>query len=148
MSIPEPGGPHMVGGAARYTSDTVIEGLLHIKMLRSPHPHAKIISIDKTAALAVAGVHAVLTFEDAPDRLFSTARHEKAWMDPDDTRVLDNIVRFVGQKVAAVVAETDAAAEAGCRRLKVAYDALPDVIDPEQAIAPGAPLLHEGKPRE
>jgi putative selenate reductase molybdopterin-binding subunit len=147
-SLPAPAGPQLVRGAARYTFDTVIEGLLHIKMLRSPHPHAKIISIDKTAALAVAGVHAVLSFEDAPDRLFSTARHEKAWMDPDDTRVLDNIVRFVGQKVAAVVAETEAAAEEGCRRLKVDYDVLPDVIDPAQAIAAGAPRLHPDKTRE
>jgi CO/xanthine dehydrogenase Mo-binding subunit len=147
-SLPAPAGPQLVRGAARYTFDTVIEGLLHIKMLRSPHPHARIISIDKTAALAVAGVHAVLTFEDAPDRLFSTARHEKAWMDPDDTRVLDNIVRFVGQKVAAVVAETEAAAEEGCRRLKVDYDVLPDVIDPAQAIAAGAPRLHPDKTPE
>jgi putative selenate reductase molybdopterin-binding subunit len=147
-SLPAPAGPQLVRGAARYTFDTAIEGLLHIKMLRSPHPHATIISIDKTAALAVAGVHAVLTFEDAPDRLFSTARHEKAWMDPDDTRVLDNIVRFVGQKVAAVVAETEAAAEEGCRRLKVDYDVLPDVIDPAQAIAAGAPRLHPDKTRE
>jgi putative selenate reductase molybdopterin-binding subunit len=147
-SLPAPAGPQLVRGAARYTFDTVIEGLLHIKMLRSPHPHAKIISIDKAAALAVAGVHAVLSFEDAPDRLFSTARHEKAWMDPDDTRVLDNIVRFVGQKVAAVVAETEAAAEEGCRRLRVDYDVLPDVIDPAQAIAAGAPRLHPDKTPE
>src|ERR1700716_821055 len=147
-SLPAPAGPQLVRGAARYTFDTVIEGLLHIKMLRSPHPHARIISIDKTAALAVAGVHAVLTFEDAPDRLFSTARHEKAWMDPDDTRVLDNIVRFVGQKVAAVVAETEAAAEEGCRRPQVDYDILPAVVDPVQAIASGAPLLHAGKTPE
>jgi putative selenate reductase molybdopterin-binding subunit len=147
-SLPAPAGPQLVRGAARYTFDTAIEGLLHIKMLRSPHPHAKIVSIDKTAALAVAGVHAVLSFEDAPDRLFSTARHEKAWMDPDDTRVLDNIVRFVGQKVAAVVAETEAAAEQGCRRLKVDYDVLPDVIDPARAIAAGAPRLHPDKTRE
>ena len=95
-------------------------------MLRSPHPHARIISIDKTRGAGGAGrAHAVLTYEDAPDRLFSTARHEKAWMDPDDTRVLDNVVRFIGQKVAAVVAETEAAAEEGCRRLKVKYDILP-----------------------
>jgi putative selenate reductase molybdopterin-binding subunit len=147
-SLPAPAGPQLVRGAARYTFDTVIEGLLHIKMLRSPHPHARILSIDKTAALAVAGVHAVLTFEDAPDRLFSTARHEKAWMDPDDTRVLDNILRFVGQKVAAVVAETEAGAEEGCRRLKVDYDVLPDVIDPAQAIAAGAPAIHPDKTRE
>jgi putative selenate reductase molybdopterin-binding subunit len=147
-SLPAPAGPQVVRGAARYTFDTEVEGLLHIKLLRSPHPHAGIISIDKTAALKVPGVHAVLSFEDAPDRLFSTARHEKAWMDPDDTRVLDNVVRFIGQKVAAVVAETEAAAEEGCRRLKVDYDILPAVIDPAQAIAAGAPLLHEDKTPE
>jgi hypothetical protein len=77
--------------------------------------------------------------------LFSTARHEKDWMDPDDTRVLDNVVRFVGQKIAAVVAETEAAAEEGCRRLKVEYEILPAVFDPAEAIAPGAPVLHGDK---
>jgi len=147
-SLPAPAGPQIVRGAARYTFDTAMEGLLHIKMLRSPHPHAKIISIDKTAALSVPGVHAVLTSEDVPDRLFSTARHERAWMDPDDTRVLDKIVRFIGQKVAAVVAETEAAAEQGCRRLKVDYEILPAVVDPAQAIAPGAPALHSDKTPE
>jgi len=144
-SLPAPAGPQLVRGAARYTFDTTMEGMLHIKMLRSPHPHARIISIDKAAALTVPGVHAVLTYEDAPDRLFSTARHEKAWMDPDDTRVLDSVVRFIGQRVAAVVAETEAAAEEGCRRLRVEYDILPDVIDPAQAIAPGAPAIHADK---
>ena len=66
-SLPAPAGPQVVRGAARYTFDTEIEGVLQIKMLRSPHPHARIISIDKTAALAVPGVHTVLTFEDVPD---------------------------------------------------------------------------------
>jgi putative selenate reductase molybdopterin-binding subunit len=147
-SLPAPAGPQVVRGAARYTFDTAIEGLLHIKMLRSPHPHAKIVSIDKTAALAMPGVHAVLTSEDAPARLFSTARHEKVWMDPDDTKVLDNVVRFVGQKVAAVVAETEAAAEAGCRRLEVTYEIFPAAIDPAQAIASGAPAIHGDKTPE
>ena len=147
-SLPAPAGPQIVRGEARYTFDTSIEGLLHIKMLRSPHPHARILSIDKSAALAVAGVRAVLTPDDAPQRLFSTARHEKAWMDPDDTRVLDDVVRFIGQKVAAVVAETEAAAEEGCRRLKVDYDVLPAVVDPVQAIAPGTPIIHGDKTGE
>jgi putative selenate reductase molybdopterin-binding subunit len=147
-SLPAPAGPQVVRGAARYTFDTTIEGLLQIKMLRSPHPHARIISIDKTAALAVPGVHTVLTFEDVPDRLFSTARHEKSWMDPDDTRILDNVVRFIGQKVAAVIADTEAAAEEGCRRLVVEYDILPAVVDPAQAFAPGAPLIHPDKTKE
>ena len=138
-SLPAPAGPQVVRGAERYTFDIAPEGLLHIKMLRSPHPHAKIISIDKRAAIGVAGVHTVLTYEDAPDRLFSTAQHEKAWMDPEDTRVFDRVVRFIGQKVAAVVAETEAAAEEACRRLEVVYEILPAVVDPAQAIAPGAP---------
>src|SRR5579871_1521381 len=147
-SLPAPAGPRVVRGAERYTFDTTIEGLLHIKILRSPHPHAKIVSIDKSASLAVAGVHAVLTHEDAPKTLFSTARHEKDWMDPDDTRVLDDVVRFVGQKVAAVVADSEAAAEEGCRRLKIEYEILPHVIDPVAAIAEGAPVLHPGKSAE
>ncbi|MEH2503142.1 putative selenate reductase molybdopterin-binding subunit [Bradyrhizobium sp. AZCC 1578] len=147
-SLPAPAGPQIVRGAARYTFDTQIEGLLHIKMLRSPHPHAKIISIDASAALSIPGVHTVLTFEDAPDRLFSTARHEWDWMDPDDTRVLDNVVRFIGQKVAAVIADTETAAEEGCRRLRVAYEILPAVVDPVAAIAPGAPVLHGDKTAE
>jgi putative selenate reductase molybdopterin-binding subunit len=144
-SLPAPAGPLVVCGAERYTFDTEIEGLLHIKILRSPHPHAKITAIDKSAALTVPGVHAVLTHEDAPAKLFSTARHEKDWMDPEDTRVLDDVVRFVGQKVAAVVAESEAAAEEGCRRLKVTYEILPHVVDPAAAIAGGAPVLHPGK---
>ncbi|HEY3892301.1 MAG TPA: molybdopterin cofactor-binding domain-containing protein, partial [Bradyrhizobium sp.] len=147
-SLPAPAGPQVVRGTARYTFDVAMDGLLHVKMLRSPHPYATIISIDKTAALQDPLVHAVLTYEDAPDRLFSTARHEKAWMDPDDTRVLDNVVRFIGQKVAAVVAETEAAAEAGCRRIEVVYEILPHVVDPMQAIAAGAPTIHGGKTRE
>jgi putative selenate reductase molybdopterin-binding subunit len=144
-SLPAPAGPQVVRGTARYTFDTAIEGLLHVKLLRSPHPHAKIISIDQTAALAVPGVHAVLTHEDAPAKLFSTARHEVVEMDPDDTRVLDTTVRFIGQKVAAVVAETEAAAEEGCRRLKVDYEILPAVFDPADAVAQGAPVIHPDK---
>jgi hypothetical protein len=147
-SLPAPAGPEVVRGAARYTFDVAMEGMLHIKMLRSPHPHARIISIDKSAALALPGVHAVLTHEDAPDRLFSTAQHEVPEMDPDDTRILDTVVRFIGQKVAAVVAETEALAEEGCRRLKVDYDVLPAVFDPAQAIAAGAPAIHGDKTTE
>lgn len=147
-SLPAPAGPQVVRGSERYTFDVAMEGTLHLKMLRSPHPHAKIIAIDKRAALAVPGVHAVLTHEDAPQRLFSTARHEKEWMDPDDTRVLDTVVRFIGQKVAAVIAETEAAAEEGCRRLEVDYEILPAVVDPIQAIASGAPVIHTDKTAE
>ncbi|WP_440641701.1 molybdopterin-dependent oxidoreductase [Bradyrhizobium sp. PUT101] len=141
-SLPAPAGPDIVRGKARYTFDTAIDGLLHIKLLRSPHAHARILTIDRSEALRVAGVHAVLTHEDAPSVLMSTARHEKDWMDPEDTRILDDVVRFIGQKVAAVVAETEAAAEEACRRLKVSYEILPALSDPEQAMEPGAPIIH------
>jgi CO/xanthine dehydrogenase Mo-binding subunit/aerobic-type carbon monoxide dehydrogenase small subunit (CoxS/CutS family) len=144
-NLPAPAGPLVVKGAAPYTFDTAIDGLLHIKLRRSEHAHARIRSIDRTAALRVGGVHAILTHEDAPSLLFSTAQHEKAWMDPDDTRVLDDVVRFVGQKVAAVVAETEAVAEEACRLLDIDYEVLPHVVDPAQAIAPGAPILHGDK---
>src|SRR5712672_4482947 len=66
--------------------------------------------------------------------------------DPDDTRLFDDVVRFVGQRVAAVVADSEAAAEEGCRRLKVDYELLPAVFDAEDAMRPGAPLLHDKGP--
>lgn len=144
-SLPAPAGPQVVKGKARYTFDVEMDGLLHLKMLRSPHPHARIVSIDTSAARAMPGVHAVLTHEDAPGTLFSTARHEHDTMDPEDTRVLDDTVRFIGQKVAAVVADTEAIAEEACRRIDVVYDILPAVFDPADAIAPGAPVIHPDK---
>ncbi|MGD9894768.1 MAG: molybdopterin-dependent oxidoreductase [Dehalococcoidia bacterium] len=142
-NLPAPAGPLVVTGKARYTLDTAIDGLLHLKLLRSPHAHARITSIDKTDALAVPGVHAVFTWEDVPHKLYTTALHEDARVDPNDTYMLDNIVRFVGQRVAAVVAESEAAAEEGCRRLKVEYDLLPAVFDPEEAIRVGAPVVQD-----
>lgn len=144
-SLPAPAGPQVVTGKARYTFDVAMDGLLHIKMLRSPHPHARIVSIDASAALALPGVHAVLTHADAPATLFSTARHEVDAMDPEDTRVLDDTVRFIGQKVAAVVADSEAIAEEACRRIDVVYEVLPAVFDPAAAIAPGAPVIHPDK---
>lgn len=117
-----------------------------MKLLRSPHPHARIVSIDTREALRVPGVHAVLTHHDAPDRLYSSARHEHPTEDPMDTRVLDDVVRFVGQRVAAVVADSEQAAEEGCRRVVVTYEELPYVIDPEEAMLPGAPVIHPKGP--
>ncbi len=92
------------------------------------------------------GVRAVFTHEDAPKIAFSTARHEVRAIDADDTMVLDNIVRFIGQRVAAIIADTEAAAEEGCRRLQVDYELLPAVFDPERAMAPGAPVIHDKGP--
>jgi len=133
----------VVTGRARYTLDTEeLEGLLHLKLVRSPHAHARILSIDKAAALAIPGVHAVFTWEDVPRKLFTTAAHDDYHVDPNDTYILDDVVRFAGQRVASVAADTEAAAEEGCRRLVVEYDVLPAVYDPEEAMLPGAPILH------
>ncbi|MFF2268994.1 molybdopterin-dependent oxidoreductase [Cellulosimicrobium cellulans] len=143
--VPAPAGRGVVTGTVRYTLDVDpadYPGLLHLKLVRSPHAHARVVAIDTSAALAVPGVHAVLTHEDAPATRFSTAQHELFTDDPDDTRILDDVVRHVGQRVAAVVAETVAAAEEGVRRVRVEYEVLPAVVDPEEAMAPGAPLVH------
>jgi CO/xanthine dehydrogenase Mo-binding subunit len=144
-SVAAPAGPQVVTGTARYTFDVDVPGLLHMKVLRSPHAHARILAIDTAAALAVPGVEAVLTHQDAPPDYFSTAQHEHPAEDPADTRVLDDVVRFAGQRVAAVVAVSEAAAEEGCRRLRVDYQVLPAVLTPEAAMAPGAPLVHGDK---
>ena len=115
---------------------------LHLKLVRAPHAHAWIRSVDAAAALRVPGVVAVFSYPDSPARKFSTARHANPDDDPYDTLVLDRTVRFHGQRVAAVVAETVAAAEAGCALVSVDYEVLPAVTSPAAALAPGAPQLH------
>ncbi|XGU20402.1 xanthine dehydrogenase family protein molybdopterin-binding subunit [Rhodococcus sp. 3Y1] len=122
--------------------DTAIDGMLHLKVLHSPHAHARITSIDTTEALAVPGVHRVYTWKDVPRKLFTTAIHTDHLVDPDDTYILDNVVRFVGQRVVAVLADSVVAAEEGRRKVKVDYEILPSVFDPEEAMADGAPALH------
>ncbi|KHL05391.1 molybdopterin-dependent oxidoreductase [Sinomonas humi] len=150
--VPALAGRRIVSGTEKYTldvTDTEVPGgaaaLLHLKLVRSPHAHARIRSIDTSAALATPGVVAVFTSDDAPDVLYSSAQHELVEDDPDDTRLFDTVVRFRGQRVAAVVAESVAAAEAGVRAVVVDYEVLPAVLTPEDALTPGAPLVHGEK---
>jgi putative selenate reductase molybdopterin-binding subunit len=141
-SVGAPAATGVVTGTAEFTMDTAMEGMLHIKVLHSPHAHARIVSIDKTAALAVPGVHRVYTWEDVPRKRYSTAIHTDHLVDPDDTYILDNVVRFAGQRVVAVLADSVSAADEGCRKVVVEYDVLPAVFDPEEAMTDGAPQLH------
>jgi CO/xanthine dehydrogenase Mo-binding subunit/aerobic-type carbon monoxide dehydrogenase small subunit (CoxS/CutS family) len=141
-----PAARDVVTGTARFTLDDVLPaGLLHMKLLRSPHAHARVVRVERAAALAVPGVVCVLTAEDSPGILFSTARHEDWRDDPDDTLVLDDIARFAGQRVAAVIAETAAAAEAGCRAVRVEYELLEANFVAAKADSAATARLHEGK---
>jgi putative selenate reductase molybdopterin-binding subunit len=146
-SLPAPGGPAVVTGRAAYTLDLDVPGALHLKVLRSPHAHARVLRVDAARARAVPGVVAVFTHEDAPPRRFSSARHEDPRDDAADTLLLDPVLRFVGQRVAAVVAESEAAAEAGVQAIDVSYEPRPAVLDPEAALRPGAPLVHDRSER-
>ncbi|MFJ4037075.1 molybdopterin-dependent oxidoreductase [Microbacterium sp. NPDC090007] len=140
----------IVQGREPFTLDAPVPGgpPLVLRVVVSPHPHARIRAIDTAAALAIPGVVAVFTHDDVPDVRYSTGRHEHRTDDPDDTRMLDDVVRHVGQRVAAVVAESAEAADAGCRAVRVDYELLPPVFDPEEARGPGAPLLHPDRTPE
>jgi putative selenate reductase molybdopterin-binding subunit len=140
-----PAGMRVVTGREEYTLDLKTTALTHLAVLTSPHAHARILSIDTAAASALPGVHAVLTHHDSPAVLFSTGRHEHRTDDPDDTLVLDPVLRFRGQRVAAVVADTVAIAERALAAIIVDYEVLPAVFDPALARTPGAPLVHGEK---
>lgn len=143
--VAAPATDRVVRGAEPFTLDTTLTGCAHLAVLRSPHAHARIVEIDASRALAMPGVVAVLTHHDDPDVLFSTARHQRRTDDPDDTRVLDPVVRYHGQRVAAVVAETAQLARLACGEIDVRYEVLPSVLDPEAARQPGAPAVHGDK---
>jgi CO/xanthine dehydrogenase Mo-binding subunit len=126
-----------VEGKTVYTGDLTMAGMLHAKILWSVHPHALIRSIDTSAALAMPGVHAVLTAEDIPgSNRFGLATF--------DQRVLaEGKVRSIADAVALVAADSEECAEEAVTRIKVEYDVLQSVLTVEAALAPDAPAVHE-----
>ena len=133
----------LVTGAPVYATEFEQPNMLHARILHSPHAHANILRIDKSKALALPGVHAVLTYEDVPRVPHSTAGQPYPEPSPYDAYLLDNRVRYVGDWVAFVAAETPAIAEEALGLIEVEYEVLPVVFDPLEAILEGAPQLHE-----
>ena len=128
-------GPMKVTGGAEYAIDVALPGMLHGKSVRSPHAYARIVKIDASKALAVPGVHAVLTGEDVAGHVLGIRVR--------DVPVLANgIVRFIGEKVAAVVADDESTAERGRDLVEVEYEELDPVFTVDEAMAEGAPVLH------
>jgi 2-furoyl-CoA dehydrogenase large subunit len=133
--------PRFVSGRGRYVADVALPGMKHVALVASPHASARIVSIDTKAALAAPGVLYVLTGEEFCAATDSLAIGVDA---PKVTRwaLARGVVRYAGEWVAAVVADTRALAEDAAERVEVEYETLPHVIDAEAAMAPGAPLVH------
>jgi CO/xanthine dehydrogenase Mo-binding subunit len=128
-------GRDKVTGAARFAADITRQGMLHAAFASSPYPHARIVSVDGEAARKLPGVHAVLTGADVRPARFGRRLQDwpvLAW----------DRVRFIGDRVAAVAADTLEEAEAAAAAIAVEYEELPAVLDPDDALAPDAPLLH------
>jgi CO/xanthine dehydrogenase Mo-binding subunit len=132
VAIPRPDGPEKVTGRVEYVADIQRRGLLHAKLLRSPHAHARIASIDASAARALPGVRAVLTAKDIPNL------KKKAPTRAHAVLAIDRVV-FMGQPVAAVAADEPAIAEEALDLIKVEYEVLPVAVDPLLSMQPGAP---------
>lgn len=134
---PREDAPRVVTGAVQFIDDIILPGLLYGRVLRSPHAHALIKTVDKTRAEALRGVEAVLTWEDVPDW--------KGGM-TNSTRALDRKVRFVGDAVAIVAATTRETAAEALGLIDVEYEILPGVFTLDEALKPGAPQLYEEYP--
>jgi 2-furoyl-CoA dehydrogenase large subunit len=133
--------PRFVTGRGRYVADIALPGMKHVAIVSSPYPSARIRAIRTEAARAMPGVHYVLTGEEfcaATDSLLIGVDAPKV------TRyaLAKDVVRYAGEWVAAVVADTRALAEDAAELVEVDYETLPHVIDPEQAVRPGGPLVH------
>lgn len=130
-------------GKAVFTDDYHQPNMLYGKILTSPHAHARIRAIDTSKAEALPGVHAVLTHEDIPRVKYASGGQSYPQPMPYDQVSLDNKVRFVGDRVAVVAAETLRIAERATRLIDVTYEVLPSVLDAEEAMKPGSPILHD-----
>jgi CO/xanthine dehydrogenase Mo-binding subunit/aerobic-type carbon monoxide dehydrogenase small subunit (CoxS/CutS family) len=132
--------PSKVSGRLRYAGDMTMPGMLHVQVLRSPHPHARIVSIDTSVAEAMPGVEGVVTSADVPgEDGFGVFVNDQPVM-------ARGKVRYVGEAVAAVAAEDLLTAKRARAAIKVVYQTLPPVFDPDEAMRPGAPVLHEYAP--
>ena len=134
-SIPRVDGMGKVTGEALYTTDIQLTGMLIGKIKRSPYPFAKIISIDTDKARKLPGVKAVITAKDVPQIPFGPIIQ-------DELPLADKLVRYVGEPVAAVAAVDAETAEEALDLIKVEYEELTPVFDPEEAMKPGAPAIH------
>jgi len=136
-ATPRKEGRQIVTGAVKYIDDLTLPGMLYGKVLRSPHAHALINKIDTTKAERAAGVKAVLTHENAPDWKFGI---------PRVVALLDKKVRYAGDAVAIVAAESEELALAALELIEVEYEPLKAVYDIDEATAEGAPDLYEEFP--
>jgi putative selenate reductase molybdopterin-binding subunit len=130
-------------GRGTFVDDIALPALLHARILHSPHAHARIVRIDATRARALPGVACVLTHEDVPRVPYTTAG--QGWPEPSpyDAVMLDRKVRFVGDRVAVVAAEDPELAQKACEAIEVEYEVLPALFDPERAMDPDAPRIHD-----
>jgi putative selenate reductase molybdopterin-binding subunit len=133
----------LVQGKPAFTADIDMRGMLYARVLRSPHAHARIKRIDATKARELKGVAAVLTWQDIPRVVYSTAGQSDPIPGPLDTFSLDNKVRFVGDRVAMVAAETPEIAEKALALIDVEYEVLPAILDSRHSMDANAPRIHE-----
>ncbi len=133
----------LVQGKPAFAADLEMRGMLIAKILHSPIAHAKIKKIDTSKALTLPGVAAVLTWHDIPRVIFSTAGQSDPIPGPLDTFSLDNKVRHVGDRVAFLAAETEEIANQALKLIEVDYEELPVLLNPLDAMKPGAPILHD-----
>jgi putative selenate reductase molybdopterin-binding subunit len=130
-------------GKAIFTDDFRLEGMLYGALLTSPHAHARIKHIDASRARALAGVHAVLTYQDIPRIKYASGGQSYPQPLPYDQVCLDDIVRHEGDRVAIVAAETPELAEEALKLIDVDYEVLQAIVDPLQAMKDDAPVIHE-----